>query len=66
MHQIGLSLYQIFPEAEQASLSAQELYEQRLYEYILEEKKLIRQKELLEERKERLQALKGRYNFECN
>lgn len=63
MNHKGHSLYQIFTEAGQTSLSAQEQYEHRLNEYVLEEKKLIRQKELLEARKERIQALKGRYNF---
>ncbi|WP_224999117.1 hypothetical protein [Cesiribacter sp. SM1] len=61
-----LSLYQIFPEPSEASLTAQELYVQRLYQYMLEEKKLIRQKELLEERKARIQQLKGRYNFKSD
>lgn len=57
------ALYNLLDEEAAASMPAREQYEQRLNEYILMQKMLIRQKELLEERQQRILHLRGRYNM---
>ncbi|AHM58377.1 hypothetical protein D770_00505 [Flammeovirgaceae bacterium 311] len=61
-----LTINQDFPEAAAEARSVQEHYEQQLNKYLLTQAMLIRQKEILKERQQRILQLKGRYKMKSS
>ena len=59
----GIKLLYHDASYEQEAASSQKRYEEKLYDYVLQEQLLIRQKEVLEERKRKILSLKDRYKF---